>query len=130
MSGPVSTCARVGAEEEAAHAQVEDEARLDAQVRVEDRRRLRLLEPRDDGRAVRERRQPARLAEGVVGEAGVDAVEPLERLPGRGLAHRDVGVAGRALRPHAEFVTLTARRAPTSAKRRAISSSSSGKAAW
>ncbi len=30
----------------------------------------------------------------------MDAVEPLERLPGGGLAHRDVGVARRALRPH------------------------------
>ena len=70
------------------------------EVHVQHRRRLGLLEPRDDGRAVRERRQAARLPKDVVREAGVDAVEPLERLPGGGLAHRDVGVARRALRPH------------------------------
>ena len=92
--------ARVGAQEGAADAEVEDEAGDDAQVRVQHGRRPCLLEPRDDRRAVREGRQAARLAKRVVREAGVDAVEPLERLPGGGLAHRDVGVARRALRPH------------------------------
>ena len=91
---------RVGAEEGAAHAQVEDEAGRGAEVHVQHRRRPRLLEPRDDGRASGDGREPARLAEDVVGETRVHAVQALERLPGGGLAHRDVGVAGRVSRPH------------------------------
>ena len=90
----------VRAEEEAADAEVQDEAGRLPQVRVEDGPPLHPLEPRDDRRAVGDGREPAGRPERVVGEAGVDPVEPLERGPRRGLAHRDVGVAGGRARPH------------------------------
>ena len=92
--------ARIGAEEEAAHAEVENEARLPCRVHVQHRRRPDRLEPRDDRGAVRERRQAAGLAKGVVRVAGVHSVQLLERFPGGRLAHRDVGITRRAPRSH------------------------------
>ena len=86
----------IRAQEQAADAQIEHATRRSAQIDAQHRYEVSsiCLQPGDDCSAMRHWRQPAGMAERVMGEARVDGVQLRQRRPGRRLADRNVGIVG------------------------------------